>query len=236
MEETVMPSKAKIYIATTVALGFALLAGSLIGSAQFPFLERFVACAALACIASTLKVRVPGIKGSMSVSFVFVLVAVGQLTLVETLLLGCAATLVQCLWKPKTQPKVIQVLFNVAAMLLSAGAAWAAGHAAPAAPYTPIALAPAAMVYFGMNSLLISTVLALISGEPLMEVWKQAHLWTFPYYLVGAVIASTVCSWSETAGWRAPLLLLLPLYFMYFYYSALVATRTQVQESPSAGR
>jgi hypothetical protein len=168
----------------------------------------------------------------MSVSFVFVLVAVGQLNLLETLLLGGSATLVQCLWRTRTRPKVIQVLFNVATMLISSAAAWETGHAVSAASYTALALAPAAMVYFALNSGMVSLVLALISAKPLLEVWKQAHLWTFPYYLVGAVIASMVCAWSVTAGWRAPLLLLLPLYLVYFHYSAL-AERTRVEQSPT---
>jgi len=225
-----MPTKAKLYISITIALGFSLLCGSLVSSPQFPDVERFVACAALACIASTLKVRVPGIKGSMSVSFVFVLVAVGQLDLVETMLLGGAATLVQCLWRTSKTPKAVQVLFNVATMLIAAGAAWETGHLAPAAPYSPIALAPAAMVYFAVNSGMVSMILALLSAQPLAVVWKQAHLWTFPYYMAGAVIASTVCSWSQTAGWRAPLLMLLPLYFMYVYYSA-IAERTRTEQT-----
>jgi hypothetical protein len=228
-----MPTKAKVFVAISVALGFAVLAASLIGRSPFPAVDRFMACLALACIASTLKVKVPGLTGNMSVNFVFVLVAVAQLSLRETLLLACAATLVQCLWRPKTRPKMVQVLFNMATMLISAAAAWETAHAVPAAPYTPIALAPAAMVYFGLNSGMVSLILALLSAKPLAAVWKQAHLWTFPYYLVGAVIASLVCIWGQTAGWKPPLLLLLPMYFVYFHYSALVAARTRVEKVPS---
>jgi hypothetical protein len=102
----------------------------------------------------------------------------------------------------------------------------------PSAACTPMALAPAAMVYFALNSGMVSLVLALISGNPVAAIWKQAHLWTFPYYLVGAVIASMVCIWGQTAGWRPPLLLLLPMYFVYFHYSTLVAQRTRGEQSP----
>jgi hypothetical protein len=169
----------------------------------------------------------------MSLNFVFVLVAVAQLGLRETVLLACAATVVQCLWRTKTRPKAVQVLFNMATMVISSAASWETAHAVPFAPYTPIALAPAAMVYFALNSGMVSLVLALLSGKPLAPVWKQAHVWTFPYYLVGAVIASAVCVWGQIAGWKPPLLLLLPMYFVYIHYSALVAARTRVEKVPS---
>src|SRR5438309_307585 len=64
-------------------------------------LMRFVCSLVLCILVSALKVRMPGIKGTMSVNFIFILMGVSQLSLSETMMLGCAGTLVQCIWKAK---------------------------------------------------------------------------------------------------------------------------------------
>src|SRR5438270_11559548 len=99
-----MPAKARIYIAACIVLACTLAGGALLRGAD-PLSAQFFALAALACIASTMKVRLPGLQASMSVNFVFVLMAVAGLSLAETLLLAIPATAVQCLWRPKTRPK-----------------------------------------------------------------------------------------------------------------------------------
>ncbi len=80
-----MPKTAKYYIGINVAFGFALLAATLIWFSQSPDVARYLACLSLACIASTMKVRLPGLHGTISVNFVFILMAVTQFSLGETL-------------------------------------------------------------------------------------------------------------------------------------------------------
>src|SRR5258706_11764475 len=99
-----MPVKAILYIAVNIALGFALLAGTLIWFKEFPDVTRYVACLSLACIASTMKVRLPGLHGTISVNFVFILLAVTQLSLGEAFIVAGAATPGHCLWRPKKRP------------------------------------------------------------------------------------------------------------------------------------
>ena len=226
-----MPARAKLYIGTNVALGYALLAGTLIWFSQFPDVARYLACLSLACIASTLKVRLPGLHGTISVNFVFILMALAQLSLVETLTIAFAATLVQCLWKPKTRPKIVQVLFNTSTVVISTALAYLAARVVPGQAHLLIALAPAATVFFVMNTGMVSLVLALLSKSTLLAVWKQCHLWAFPYYLVGAAIAALVDQSSQTVGWRLSLLALPVMYLAYSCYKLFVSsyeTRTRV--------
>ncbi len=213
-----MPAKAKLYIGVSVALGFGLLAGTLIWFSQFPDVARYLACLSLACIASTMKVRLPGLHGTISVNFVFILIALTQLSLVETLTLAFAATLVQCLWRPKTRPKMVQVLFNASTVVISTALAYGSAHAVPGEVHVWIALAPAATVFFVMNTGMISLILALVSKSTLLAVWKQCHLWAFPYYLVGAAIAAGIDQSSQTIGWRLSLLALPAMYLVYSCY------------------
>jgi hypothetical protein len=171
-----------------------------------------------------MKVRLPGLHGTISVNFVFILMALTQFSLVETLTIAFAATLVQCLWMPKTRPKLVQVLYNTSTVLISAALAYACAHVVPGPDHPFIALAPAATVFFVMNTGMISLVLALLSKSKLLAVWKQCHFWAFPYYLVGAAIAAAVEQSSVTVGWRFSLLALPVMYLIYTYYKLFVAS------------
>jgi hypothetical protein len=227
-----MPAKARLYIGINVAIGFALLAGTLIGFSQFPDVARYLACLSLACIGSTMKVRLPGLHGTISVNFVFILMALTQLSLGETLTVAFAATLVQCLWRPKTRPKVVQVLFNSSTVLISTALAYFAARAVPGQNHPFIALAPAATVFFVMNTGMISLILALLSKTTLLAVWKQCHLWAFPYYLVGAAIVALIDQATATVGWRVSLLALPVMYLAYSCYK-LWASSHETQMSAS---
>src|SRR5579883_1491921 len=62
---------------------------------------RFICYFAVAVLSSGMKVSLPGIDGTMSVAFLFTLIGIEELTLSETLLMICSATLVQCYWRVK---------------------------------------------------------------------------------------------------------------------------------------
>src|SRR5713226_7579270 len=93
------PISARVYIASVIALGgLALLQGLLHWECQSPIL--FLVYFFIALLGSGLKVRLPGIFGTISANFLFILVGLVYLSLPETLLLGCGSTLVQCFWRP----------------------------------------------------------------------------------------------------------------------------------------
>jgi hypothetical protein len=75
---------------------------------------KFVAYAALAMFASTLKVRLPGIKGTRSVSYVMIVLAVVELSLGETVALALLSASVQTYWHAKSRPTSVHVAFNLA--------------------------------------------------------------------------------------------------------------------------
>src|SRR5258706_5780993 len=112
--------RASLYISGVAAVAPAVVVGSLVHGFAFPDPARLLAYASLACIASTMKVRLPGLQASISVNFVFILIAITFLTLAETLILAIPATIVQCLWRPKTRPKAMQVLFNASTVVIAA--------------------------------------------------------------------------------------------------------------------
>ena len=232
-----MPNTAKIYIGLIVALGFAVLTGCLLFQAEFPDLPRYFSYLLLAVIASTLKVRLPGITGTMSVNFLFILIGIADFTLAETLTMGCLAILVQCIWRTRTRAKLIQVVFNIAALAISIAAAYQVSHFAMAlarAESLSAMLVLAACVFFLSNTLLVSGVLCLIEGKPLKNIWQQCYLWSFPYYLVGSAIAGIVTVSSRTIGWEASLLVLPLMYLVYTFYRLYLERVAPGTEQPFA--
>ena len=72
-----MPNKAKLYVACTAVAGLASLAVGLF-QAAIPNLPRFFSYLLLALLAATLKIRLPGMTGPMSVSFLFILIGIAD--------------------------------------------------------------------------------------------------------------------------------------------------------------
>ena len=87
----------KIYLWLHIALGSAALLGGLTRwQCHDPL--RFAAFLITAALASTLKVRMPGVTGTMSVSALFVLVGIVNLSLSETLVVGAVSLIVLTTW------------------------------------------------------------------------------------------------------------------------------------------
>jgi hypothetical protein len=215
-----MRDRAKAYIAGVVALGaMALIAG--FSRWESRDLLRFLSFLFLALLAGTLKVRLPAITGTFSLTFVFVLLGVADFSLSETLAAGGAATLVQCLWNARQKPRLVQVLFNVAAVATSISFTYTLAHSVSGLMWQenlPLMLAFAASFYFAANTVLVAGVLALAGDKPFKAVWSQWFLWSFPYYLVGAAMAGFMSVSSRHVGWHACLLALPLMYLVYYYY------------------
>ena len=66
---------------------------------------KFICYLIAAALASSLKVGLPGIEGTLSVNFLFTLLGILELSLPETLVIGLASTLAQFYWKPVRRVK-----------------------------------------------------------------------------------------------------------------------------------
>ncbi len=219
-----MPTKAKLFIGLTIATGALFLVACLGRVNNFADLPIYISCFALALLSSALKVRLPGITGTMSTNFLFVLIATAVFSLTETVVLASVACLVQCLWKTKRKPKGIQILFNIAVLVLSSGVSYQISHrlAGNSGASLSVQLALAACLYFTINTFLISGVLSLVDSKPLMQVWQQCYLWSFPYYLAGAALSGLLVVASRTVGWKTSMLMLPVMYLVFVFYGTCV--------------
>src|SRR5260370_30358001 len=82
---------------------------------------RFIAFLMVAGLAARLKVKLPGVTGSMSVNLPFIMVAAAEMSLVEALIVGCLSNLVQCLPGSKQKFNWVQAMFNFSTMALAVG-------------------------------------------------------------------------------------------------------------------
>src|SRR5271157_1656641 len=115
-----MSTTLKAYVSGVIVAGAIALVPALLHW-NTPHPRRFLLYLVLAMLASMLKMRLPGIDGTYSVSFMFILMGIVYLSLPETLVIGCAGALVQTTLTTKYRPTVVQVLFNMANLILSIG-------------------------------------------------------------------------------------------------------------------
>ncbi|HTW67074.1 MAG TPA: diguanylate cyclase [Bryobacteraceae bacterium] len=216
-----MSTLAKVYVAVIVVIGVAV---TLTQVAQWHSdgLLRFGCYLLLSICASRLKVSLPGINGALSVLFIFILFGMLELTTPEALVIGCTAVLFQCIWNYQQRPRWHQVLFNMCSMAITISTASAVyysealqhGHLEPA-----LKLFVSATVFFGMNTFPVAVAIALSERKSLLQVWRECYTWSFPYYLLGAVIAGVASSVNQHFGWQTALLGVPVVYLIYRSYS-----------------
>ncbi|HEY1241392.1 MAG TPA: HD domain-containing phosphohydrolase [Bryobacteraceae bacterium] len=215
-----MSSASKIFISGVIAAGFSVVLLSIgLWTSDAPL--RFACYLLVAVLASSLKVSLPGVTGTMSVSYVFILLSVIELSTPQTVLIGCAALLTQTFWHARSRPTWVHALFNVSSIALSCvGASFAYQHA-PAffsLGHFHWALVLSAVTYFLVNTLSIATVISLTEKKKLVQIWKECYFWSFPYYLLGASIAGGVSLINARYGWEVSVVALPAVYLIYRSY------------------
>ena len=208
------------YLGIVIALGSAVVGDALLHwqtANGARFLAFLVAAAALA----TWKVRLPGMNGALSVNFVIALVAITELSLSETVMISAIGALVQSMWKPKVQPKLVQVLFNISCQAVASSLAF---HACRTwlEPITSqslvISVTMATAIMYAAVSLMVAGALHLVEKQPLQAIWGNCFYWSFPYFLVGTVASGLMLFTTRTLGWQSSLLVLPALAMVYVSY------------------
>jgi diguanylate cyclase (GGDEF)-like protein/putative nucleotidyltransferase with HDIG domain len=213
-----MSAAPRFFIAVVVLCGTAVLTYSVLhGRSENPL--KFFCYLVIALAASRLKVNLPGITGTMSVNFLFLLLGVLELSLSEAMALGCAAVVVQCF--DRDRPIPIQVAFNVCSTALAIAVTFASyrfsmSHSGVSNPSTLLFLA--ASVYFVANTLPVATVISLTERRSLRKIWADCYFWSFPYYLVGAGVAGMMSWLHGFTDWQTSLLTLPVVYLIYRSY------------------
>jgi len=181
--------------------------------------RMFVIYLVATVVASSLKVELPGVNGTLSINLVVNLLAVVELSPAEALVVGCASAVCQSLWR-KHRVEAIHVLFNLAQMALTVEVAQAVFHqtARVLGPSLPIRVLASATAYFLVNTLLVAEVIALSEKRQFGKTWSEFYLWSFSNYLVGGVLVCVVAWSNANLGWQASAMMVPVGYLLYRSY------------------
>lgn len=220
-----MSTRARLFIGATAALGILALTYAL-WHWQSVDLARFICYLLVAVLASSLKIQLPGFDGTMSVNFLVILLSVLELNLPETLIIGCTATLAQCLYGSRHKIVPIKVLFNVFSMMANAiTLSFLTYHQLNRVIGTatlPL-LIITALTFFVANTVPVAVIISLTEGKSAYKVWADCHFWSFPFYIVGAAVVFAVGFISKQVGWQTSLLVLPLVYWVYRSYHQYLA-------------
>ena len=210
---------AKVFISLVVVAGTCvLLYGAIRPTSKN--IAQFICYLLIAILAARLKVRLPGITGTMSVNFLFILLGILELGFAETLALATAAILVQCFYRDRPSP--LQVTFNLSASAVSIAAAYNVYHLAISTrPRSRVILccwdwqpSPISLLTPARSRAVIS----LTEGKSIRNLWVECYFWSFPYYLVGAAFAGMIGWFNRQFGWETSLLIVPIIYLIYRSY------------------
>jgi putative nucleotidyltransferase with HDIG domain len=224
----------RIYLRTVSILGASVVLESLFRLLQSPLQPQWFLLALLTLISGSASVKLPWAQVSISISEAFVFTAVllyGPAAGTLTVVLDC---LVISFWISKRHPNMERAIFNIAAPALSL---WCSAHlffyTAGIRPLVeqPVSFDPTAtlsvilpslilfaIAYFGLNSWLITFVIAIEKHENPWRIWRTGFIWLSLNYFCGASVAVLLVGYNRTIDLRfvavvVPLLLV--LYFTF---------------------
>jgi diguanylate cyclase (GGDEF)-like protein/putative nucleotidyltransferase with HDIG domain len=193
----------------------------------------FVMYLLAAVLASGLKIRLPGIFGTLSMNYIVIFVAMQDLSLGASLIVALMSTLGQCLIQAEQRPRWFQVVFSLAGLPVAVVASYLALKSPRLlfADHTgSLALLAASLIYFAINTFTVAGIISCTTSKPVFETWRKSYLWTSLQYLVGGSIAGGVHFLGGLWGWPAMLLAAPPLFLIYRSYSLNLARAEEQQK------
>ena len=219
------PLAFKVYYFAFIAFGF-LLFSYLIRDFPLPLFPEVLVFAFLIVVADSAQITLPRGGASIYASSPFDLAAI--------VLLGpAAAVLVEAIASFFTEVVVqrraaIKYAFNVPLLIATVGVAGIAYQAFPeswrsfdSARFI-LPLTVASIVYYLVNTVSVSFVIALRAGKSAFHIWKQNYMWTFfhifAFVPIGAIIALVYTAYGK---WTL-LLFLVPVFLARYSFKLYV--------------
>ena len=234
-----LAAKVRLFVLITGILGSFVVATSLMNW-ESADMVKYAGFLLMAVASSGMRISVPGMPGTLSLNFVFVLFGLVDLSVGETVMLGTVVTLVQCLWAKDRKARPAQVVFNTAAMAVAIAiteqvyhSAWMAANQVDPA----LRLAAATCALFFLNTFPVALAISLAEQRRFSSVWRECYFWSLPYYLGGAAVAQALASANKYIGYPTVLLTGPVVYLIYrsyrLYLERLEEEKKHVQEVSS---
>jgi len=228
-----LPVVTKVYISGIVAAGSATVLQSFYDLAARPIGWNWTLLAILTLLSGSATVRLPSLPATISVSETFVFTSV--------LLFGSSAgtltvaldALVISFWSYRTGHPTYKIVFNVCALPLTI---WIAAHLFFLFPgIEPLVTAPTnetisireligpllvfTIVYFSLNSWIITLAISLERNLPAFSIWRNNFLWLSLNYFGGASVAALLVSYTRRLDYTYLLVIVPLLIVLYFTFS-----------------
>jgi hypothetical protein len=200
---------ARMFVALIAISGLLLLGDAVLNAQSMPT-AKFLAFLVVACVAARLRIKLPGVTGTMSVNLPFILVAAAEMKPAEALAIGFISTFFQCLAAGK-KFKVMQVAFNCSTITLAVAATrliYAAPSVASVVSSPSLRLAVAAAGYALANTVPVAIVIGLTEAASVLRTWLEMLQLSFPYLVASAGIAGLTLTLTQGIGWQVPLAVL----------------------------
>ena len=220
---------ARIFVALIVISGVLVLGDAVLNAKTMPS-ARFAVFLLVACVAARLRIKLPGVTGTMSVNLPFILIAAAQMNTAEALAVGFISTFFQCLARGK-KFNLMQVAFNCSAITLALAATrliYALPSVVSVISSPSLRLAVAAAGYALANTIPVAIVIGLTESVNMLRTWLDMLQLSFPYVVASAGIAGLTLTLSQEAGWQVPLTVLpimAGIFLSYRRYFAATSTR-----------
>jgi hypothetical protein len=217
-----------MFVALIIISGLLLLGDAVLNAKQVPT-AKFLAFLLVACVAARLKIKLPGVTGTMSVNLPFILVAAAEMKTAEAMAVGLISTFIQCLPKGK-KFNLVQTAFNCCTITLAVAATrliYAAPSVSSVVSSPSLRLAISAAGYALANTVPVAIVIGLTEAVSMMRTWLEMLQLSFPYLVASAGIAGLTLTLTQGMGWQVPVAVL-PIMVGIFqsYRRYFVATAT----------
>lgn len=210
------PFLAFAYLFWQIVLGGALLISGLLQLSPSDKL-RFASFLASAAIVSALKVRLPGVTGTVSVSFLFVLSAIVDLSYPEALAVGAISILAEGSCYAQSCPRLVQICFNLSGIAIAIAAASLAYSHFLNHAFELLALTALSLVYYFANTSPVTGIVAPSDAKSILKL-RAGYGWRLPYYLAGSLFAWLVGRVPASLQWEIPIVCLPIVYLVHRSY------------------
>ncbi len=130
---------------------------------------------------------------TLSVNFLFILVAIARFTLPEALAIAAVATIVQCVWQAKKSAPVhsgcLQHQLDLPRRHCRRTRCSMESLLGILSKDNFLLLALTAAVYFIVNTVLVAGVVALTENKSIYRTWYSTFFWAMQYHLAAAIVA-----------------------------------------------
>src|ERR1700722_3637813 len=203
----------QIHLAGYIGLGVATLFWSMANwNSSDPL--RLISFALATLVGSVLKLQLPGVRGMVSVSVLFILVAIVNLSLPEAVLVGALSMALQWTWRTTSRPTLLKTAFNISVLVIAVVlSAREFDYSHRQFPET-VSLGLLALAYFCANTFPIATIIGLTEGKRIFSVWCN-YRWTLAYYAVGASMAWVIGTLPRGIQWEFPIFCLPLVYLVH---------------------